>query len=233
MTRAANNPITVQDYIAGRLSDGDQRAFEDQLLSDASLVQVVEESLRLREGLEILRERNDLVKSGAMRRRIFSPKWVASSVAALALVVLCVDVYLARHSRPVVAATIGELRVGAPLTVAAYYSFASMRAATETPDLALPASGVLELRALTRGLSADLKYRVTLEEVLGTTTSRIGVADHLVPDADGFVAVYADASKLQPGSYSLLVESVVDDKAMGERFSFGLHRTLGSIPQDN
>ena len=45
----------MQDYIVGRMSDEEQRAFEERLVRDPALVLEVERSLRLREGLQQLK----------------------------------------------------------------------------------------------------------------------------------------------------------------------------------
>jgi hypothetical protein len=238
MIGAHRNPQAVQDYIAGRLTEPELTAFEDRLLVDATLVQDVEETLRLREGLEILRERNDLGVSVRPRRHIFlTRRFAAAAAAALLLIALCVSVYIGKRSPTLVAASVGELHAGATLLVTNHYSFASMRAASETPDLALPASGALEFRALTPGAGTAERFRAILEKTLNSRdvgrTVRIGQADHLAPDADGFIAIYADASKLEPGDYSLAVESDIDDKAPSERFSFKLHRSSELLPNTN
>jgi hypothetical protein len=231
MIGAQSNPQAVQDYIAGRLSEPELTAFEDRLLVDAALVRDIEETLKLREGLEILRERNDLGVSVRPQRHSFrTHRLAAAAVAALLLIALCVSVYIGKRSPTLVAASVGELRAGATLMVAEHYSFASMRAASETPDLALPTSGALELRALTRGAGAGRSFRATLEKTLNSQPIRIGEADHLAPDADGFVSIYTDASKLEPGDYFLAVKSDIDDKSPEERFSFKLHRSTVPTP---
>ena len=56
--------------------------------------------------------------------------------------------------------------------------------------------------------------------------SRIGSAEHVVPDRDGFVVIYADAGRLEPGEYSLSVEPEAGNTIPGERFEFGLHRQV-------
>jgi hypothetical protein len=233
MTRTPGNSVTLQDYISGRLSETDRHAFEDQLLSDVSLVSDVEESLRLREGLEILSEQGAL--SGMTRRRpgAFGAKWVGAAAAAMALIVLCVGIYFVKRSPAVVAASVGELGTGRPLIVVEHYTFASVRAASITPDLALPSRGALEFRVLTRVTAPGRTFRVTLEENLSTKTSRIGGAEYLVPDGDGFVAIYTDASKLQPGDYSLLVEADLGDATTREQFPFRLNRPVETAPKDN
>jgi hypothetical protein len=109
-----------------------------------------------------------------------------------------------------------------PLNVVERYSFAVVREATSTPDLSLPASGALELRALTPLTDSHRTFHATLEVIGSQGGSPLGVAEHLAADSDGFVALYADASKLKPGEYSLRVEPDDGDDTTAERFIFRL-----------
>jgi hypothetical protein len=233
MTRAASNSELVQNYIVGRLSDTERRAFENQLLSDVSLVRDLEQSLRLREGLEILRERKELVGLERHRRRTLFTGVVRAAAAAVAVIALCVGLYYVRQSPAVVAASVAALPLSAnkPLVVVESYSFATVREATQTPVLDLPSGGALELRALTSATGGGRTFRATLEEIRGEEPFRLGAAEHLAPDADGFVAIYADTSHLQPGDYSLIVQSDVEDKTSAERFAFRLKRPAGATPE--
>lgn len=226
----------VQDYVAGRLSDADRRAFEEQLLSDASLVRDLEESLRLREGLEMLREQKVLGQRVLGQKRVPGEAWrprrpawftgfALASAAALAAIVVCVGFYYVKRSPPMLAASVAALRSSSALVVVKQYSFAVVREATSIPELDLPTSGALELRALTPITGSGRTLRVTLSQIRSQKTSRIGVAEHLAPNADGFVVIYADASTLEQGDYSLSVEpDDIEDKSAGARFAFKLKR---------
>lgn len=223
MTRAASDSEMLQQYIVGRMSDTERLAFEERLASDTTLVRDLEESLRLREGLEILRERNQLVVLKRPRRSAFFIGLVAASAAAIAVVAVSVGLHYVRQSPVVLAASVTALRVRTDnsLAVVESYSFATLREATQTPVLELPSRGALELRALTSTTASDRTFRATLEEVEREETPRVGVIEHLVPDADGFVAIYADASRLKPGDYLLIVQSDGGDGS-AERFAFRL-----------
>jgi hypothetical protein len=237
MTPIFNNPVALQDYIAGRMSDTDIRAFEEQLQTDPSLARDLEESLRLREGLEMLREQGVLGQLQRPRPRAF---FVRAAAAAAAVIVLCVALYYVQQSTqhsteastPTVAASLAALgtRSTPPLNVVQRYSFATVREAISTPELALPASGALELRALTALTDSHRTYRVTLEKIDHQGVSPIGTAEHLTADADGFVVLYADASKLQPGEYSLHVAPDEGDNTTGERFTFRLRALTAHSP---
>lgn len=221
---AGNDPLAVQDYIAGRMSDSDRETFEAALLQDARLVRDVEESLRLREGLAVLREQGVLGELRRPRRRAFS---IGVAAAAVAVVVVGVGVgrYYPKRSAPIVAASVAALRTGSnpPPIVVKSYSFATVREASSTLVLGLPSSGALEMRALTAVTEARRTFRVTLEGIRNEKASRIGFAEHLAADAEGFVVVYANASQLKPGEYALVVEpEETQTSSAGERFSFTL-----------
>ena len=157
----------------------------------------------------------------------------ANAAAAVAVIALCVGLYYVRQSPAVVAASVAALPLSAnkPLVVVERYSFATVREATQTPVLDLPSGGALELRALTSATGGGRTFRATLEEIRGEEPFRLGAAEHLAPDADGFVAIYADTSHLQPGDYLLIVQSDVEDKTSAERFAFRLKRPAGATPE--
>jgi hypothetical protein len=224
---AANNPVTLQNYITGRMSDTDRLAFEARLQSDADLARDLEETLWLREGLELLREQQLLEKLRRPRPRVFLMRAAAT---AAAVTVLCVTLFYVRHSTqrstPTVAASLAALgaRSTTPLDVVGHYAFAAVREAYSTPELPLPANGALELRALTPFTDSQRTYRATLDALGDHKISPIGMAEHLAPDADGFVVLYVDAAKLKPGEYSLHIAPDDGDDTTGERFAFRLRQ---------
>jgi hypothetical protein len=223
MTTSPSHSQLVQNYIAGRLSESERTAFEDRLLSDATLVQDLEESLRLREGLEILHERNQLVLPGPSRR--WARAILPTLAAALAIIALFFGWHPIQHS-PVIAASVTALHThgGALPPVVGRHTFATLRNATQPPVLDLPTQGALELRALTSSTGTGRSFRITLEQIRAQGISPIATAEHLIPDPDGFVVIYADASRLQPGDYALIVEPDADDPSSRQRFAFGLEQ---------
>ncbi len=231
MTSATDTAQLIQNYIVGRLSDIERRAFENQLLSDASLVRELEESLRLREGLEVLRDRGELDRPARRRRSVLFDRSGRAAAAALTVIAIGIGLYYVRGSPPAVAASIAGLKADIPLVVVERYSFAKVREATRTPVLDLPTRGALELRALTSATGNGQTFVATLEESRGARSSRIGSAEHLAADADGFVAIYADTARLQPGDYVLIVRSDAEETASAERFAFRLERATSATPE--
>jgi hypothetical protein len=230
MITPTNDAGSMRDYVEGRMSDAEREAFERRLLTDVNLVRGLEDSLRLREGLEVLREQKVLEGLTFPRRRALHMSFAWVSAGAVAALLLSVAFYYAKHSPPIIGASVAALSAGlgpAP-PVTERHAFAGMRAQALTPELALPPSGALELRALTPVTKAGERFRVTLDLTLGQKISRIGGEVHLVPDADGFVVIYANASRLQPGEYLLTIErDEPQGSASGERFGFRLVRTPG------
>jgi hypothetical protein len=226
MSGAENDPAAVQDYIAGRMSDSDREVFEAALLKDPHLVRDLEESLRLREGLAVLREQGVLGELRHPRRRAFS---IGVAAAAVAVVVVGVGRYHSKRSAPIVAASVAALGTvsNRPPVVVKRYSFATVREASSTLVLGLPSNGALELRALTPVTEARRTFRVSLEEIRNQKASRIGFAEQLAADAEGFVVIYADASQIKPGDYALVVEPDDAGEAGRERFTFALTQVPG------
>lgn len=231
MNGVVHDPVVVRDYLEGRLSGVELEAFEEQLVSDASLVREVEEWVRLREGLEVLRD--GAVLDELMRPR--QPRLSRRSVlgfAAAALIILAAGLYYAglysvTRADPIVAGAVAALRAhsNSALVVTRTHVFAALRhEAGSAPTLDLPASGALEIRALTPVTDGSQRFRVGLLVIGDGTEARIGLVEHVIPDGDGFVVIYADASRLETGEYSLSVEAEAGNTVPVERFEFALHR---------
>ena len=215
------------------MSDLEMEAFEERLTADPSLVEEFEISLRLREGLEILRVRKELApKSPPRRSRTVLA--VRACLIMLALLALFAGLRFARPSLPIVARTVADLnaKAGAPLRVSARYTFATLRGANEPPTLSVPSSGALELRALTFSSRANETFRVALEEIRNHQPARIGEVKHLAPDADGFVLLYVDASQLEPADYVLNVQPDAESLPP-ERFEFRLAARPATDPKSS
>jgi hypothetical protein len=213
----------VRDYLSGRLSDSATREFEGRIARDPALVRTLEELLKFREGLEVLRERGELallLRARRRWRRWALPLAAAAAVAAVAFVLALP--FMSRH--PVVGGSIAELRLpaSAPHGIVAQYSFAAVRQAGAAPALELPPAGVLEVRVLATGTEADL-FRVVLTRRDGAGAVReIGTTAGVRRDDNGFVTVYVDAARLEPGDYA--VSAGPQPSAPGSEIPFRLRR---------
>jgi len=200
MTDIVIDPQLVRDYLAGSLSDVATRDLESRISRDPALVRTLEELLRFREGLEILRDRGEIAALLAPRPRPWL-RWVLPLGAAAAIAAAVLIAILPQPA--LMSAELAGLRLpgSAPHQIVANYSLAAARQGIPTLDL--PAAGPIQIRVLVTG-AAGTEYRVTLQrrDASGGSSS-IGAVSGLRPDTAGFVTVYADAARLAPGDYSV------------------------------
>ncbi|HYB66663.1 MAG TPA: hypothetical protein VEC59_15585 [Steroidobacteraceae bacterium] len=213
----------MRDYVSGRLADAERRTFEDRLVRDPELVREFERTLRLREGLEQLKDQAYFVKSAprTVRRRL---AWVpALAAAALAAVAIILWVQPQSSSTGVLRASPGSgTATGVAPVVSARFTFVSMRGSSSY-DLDRPVAGLIEFRASPGGRTADARCRLTLERVgQGGAAEAVGALTDLAPGADGYLHGYADASRLRAGRYLLRVETAGQTAEM-LTFPFELH----------
>ena len=225
MINAARDFATMQDFIVGRLSDDERRAFEDQLVNDPALVRELEQTLRMRAGLQQLRSQGYFQKASARRPRLRSwgPMLAAAGLAGLALLLWLPRVM---GPSPLLLASL-EARSPADAAVAAHFTFVSMRGGSG-PELDLPATGLIEIRAAPGTRDATLRFRVTLlRQNGGGSAQPVGMLGDLALGADGYVHCYADAARLSPGSYVLAVQPAASSPSAAQvfPFSFGARGT--------
>jgi hypothetical protein len=218
---------TMQDFIVGRLSDDEHRAFEDRLVRDPELARELEQSLRMREGFQQLRTQGYFTDAPARGRssRIWAPLLVAAAAAGI---VIFLGLLRVTEPSPILMAAL-ESRTAADVapSVAAHFTFVSMRG-NSVPDLNLPSQGMIEFRAGPSTRETPHRYRVTLlrQEEGGPARSVASLAG-VALDTDGYVHCYADATRLSEGSYLLRIEPDNNSPGMEELFPFNL-RASGS-----
>jgi hypothetical protein len=213
----------MRDYIGGRLSDDERQAFEDRLVRDPELVRELEESLRLRDGLQQLSMQGYFARA-ALRGR--SLRLWQSALAAAAVAGLALFLWGQRETRPPPLFLSSLESRGAPAVaplVSAHFTFVSVRG-TSTPDLDLPAAGWIEIRAAPNARATGLRYRVTLmrRDQLGSDKP-VGLLTSVVLSSDGYVHSFVDATRLRAGSYLLRIEPArTDTGADIAQFPFNL-----------
>ena len=211
----------MQDYIVGRLSDHEHRAFEDRLVRDPGLVHELEQSLRLSDGLHQLRAQGyfDKAASRAGGSRIWLPVLAAASIAGLALLLWLQP---STGPSPVLTASLDSRAPAVGPPVAAHFTFVAVRGSA-IPDLNLPSGGVIEFRAAPATHLRASRYRMTLvRQDEGGASKPVGAAAGLQLSADGYVHGYADAARLESGSYLLRIEPDARAPGTGEVFPFNL-----------
>jgi len=223
---AGRDSERMQDYMVGRLSDDEHRAFEDRLVRDPGLVRKLEQSLRLTEGLHQLRAQGhfDKATSRARGSRIWLPILAAAAITGLALFL-----WLQPRNSPLLTASLESRTADVAPWVAAHFTFVAVRASS-TPDLELPSGGVIEFRAAPATHLTASRYRMTLvQQDEAGSLKPVGAAAGLALSADGYVHGYADAARLGPGRYVLRIEPDAETPATAETFPFNL-RAHGARP---
>jgi len=218
----------MQDYVVGRLSDDEHRAFEDRLVRDPGLVREFEQSLRLAEGLQQLRAQGyfETAASRARGFRIWLPLLAAAAIAGIALFLWLQP---STGPSPVLTASLESRTAAVAPSVTAHFTFVAMRDSS-TPDLDLPSGGVIEFRAAPATHMTASRYRLTLvQQDEGRGSKPVGAVAGLAVSADGYVHGYADASRLGPGSYLLRIELDAATSGTAEVFPFNL-RARGARP---
>jgi hypothetical protein len=212
----------MQDFIVGRLSDDEQRAFEDRLVRESELVRELEQSLRMREGLQRLRTQGYFAKTSPRVRgsRIWIPALAAAACAGLALFLWLSH---AMGPAPILVASLESRAPGnVPPLVAAHFTFVSMRGAS-APDLVLPSAGWIEFRAVPSTREGIQRYRLMLvrQEQAGSAEP-VSTLAGLAVSTDGYVHCYAEASRLAPGRYVLRIQPDTNAPGTVEVFPFNL-----------
>jgi hypothetical protein len=229
MIDVSSDPQRMRDYLGGRLSDEDQRKFEERLVRDPALVREIELSLRMRGGLERLRagrELDALVAPG--RRRDWRP---AAGIAASLVAGIAVWWSLQpSHSGPSVLLAAVERadaarHPAAPLT--AEFTLVIARGTSSVPTFELPGNGIVALRMRPASRAAGTGNRVALAEVgLATGPSPMGAIAGVRSGPDGLLTCYAVAARLHPGTYELRVEAEDPADASPSTYRFRLRSTL-------
>jgi len=203
------DPERMRNYLAGRLTDEEDRAFSERLVRDPDLVRELELTARLQEGLRVLAERGQIDAVREPRPR-YPLGWFGGLIAAgLAVAVLTVALHRDGHVPPVLVADRTHVSEAAAsdTAIAALYSFVTVREPAATPVLELPRRGTIEFRVLPPARAPGAQYRVTLDRIDGARgRARIGSVSDLEEADGGYLYCYADAARLVSGDYELRVE---------------------------
>jgi hypothetical protein len=229
MTEVSEMPQTVRDYLAGRLSDADARAFEERFTHDPSIVSAMEDVLRLREGLATLRADGQLAHVLKAREHPLR-QWVMFASAAALVAIAMFDGVQMFSGKPEVSSSVAGLKLAhAVPAVVARYSLAAMREVPAIPLLDLPLAGAIELRVLAPAAGPRTNYQVSLAALDGAgLPATVGSAGRLARDADGFVSIFVDAAQLKPGDYVVAVAPDPGDDADASHIPIRLRRSAAS-----
>ena len=214
----------VARYLADQLSPEEAEAFETYYTQHPSMVREIEYTLRLKEGLATLRDRQQL--DGLMKARRWRwalPLSIAAAVAGAALGTWTWYGSPGAAAPPVAAGTLEALLdSGPPLPLAGKYMLVRVRGAEPTLlEIPLPAEhSAVELQVLPAGGAAAAPYRLVIETHPADGKAKpVAEVTGLVPGSDGLVATWLDSKRIQRGQYTVeLASEAGETAAPAERF---------------
>jgi hypothetical protein len=214
----------VARYLADQLSAEEAEAFEAYYTRHPDMVREIEYTLRLKEGLATLRDRQELDSLMRARRwRWALPLSVAAAIAGAALGTW--TWYGAPSAAPVAAGSLEGLLEGggvATLPLGGKYMLVRVRSADTAPlRIPLPAEhSALELQVLPTGGAAAAPYRLVLQKRRNEDEPKpVAEVAGLVPGPVGLVAAWLDSALIQRGQYTVELASARGESAApAERF---------------
>jgi hypothetical protein len=192
-------------YFTGRMSESEAEDFEIRLLEDAELAREAEATQRLRGGLRALKTRAEI--EGLTRSRPWQSPVALAAAAAVLVVVVASLFYFARLAQPVsvLATTLATLRPldGASATASGTYLIAERRGASNDVIIQRPhPAAPVRLEVLPSAESPTGQYELEISDSKDSF-GRISAA----ANAQGFLAVFLDVSRIKAGRYVLTLTS--------------------------
>jgi hypothetical protein len=212
----------VARYLADQLSDSERDQFEAHYLEHPDIVQELEATARFKAGLSKLHHSGELER--LLRPKVWyrQPGYVAAAATLAAMVVAAG--YLLQSSpsaQPLLVAQQEALRTwsGQPLATGDIQTVLRTRTNTYDVEIELADSPrSIELRVL------PLHPHPPLDRIspvrLAEGTQNVAHIGGLPAAPDGFVTVYLNGARLQPGRYQLLIAGDQGTSAASARSSF-------------
>jgi hypothetical protein len=218
MSQAMNanlDPTLANRYLAEKLSLSEQERhdYEALLVSSPDAVSELEATARLKVGLAKLRETGEL-KNLLQQPAPSLPTFVMPLAAALAAVAIGATLWWSTlfpiRTAPLLFASHTSLveKAGHSLPIGVTAAFFSKRTAESPVErYEKPASpAALVLRVRPTSLNRSHTYRLSLSRLGDTAFEVLAEINNLTPTAeDGFIECYADAARLTPGHYQVIV----------------------------
>jgi len=218
----------VARYLADQLSPQETAAFEAYYTQHPSMVREIEYTLRLKEGLATLRDRQELdllMKARGWRRAL--PLSIAAAIAGAALLGTWTW-YGSLGAAPIAAGSLEALIENgqATLPLGGKYMLVRVRSAEAAPlSIPLPAQpSALALQVLPAGGPTAAPYRLVLRQQRAEGKPKaLAEVTGLVPGPDGLVTIWLDSERIQRGQYTIeLASEAGESAAPAERFVIAL-----------
>lgn len=201
-----DDPTLASRYLDDRLTDAEREAFEARMVEDPEVLRELEATARMKLGMEKLRKQG--VLEGVVSGSRTTTSWPLGMAAALAVVMISFGVWRMSTNQSIVLATSPAAFHGdaTPLQVLGPYAVYRKRSDSYDGDVPLPiAQSALELKLLPAvDLQASAPLRVSLTKIgEGARTGSEIKLENPQPDADGFITIFVDSSRVSPGLYEL------------------------------
>lgn len=225
INRHQDDASIANRYLAGQLSAAEEGAYERYFVRNPDAVREIEATARMKVGLANLRDTGQL---DALLRAPAAPaldrrKALLALVASLAFVVIGVGVWRGvsvPDGEALVAAAADLIdRSGRPLALGQTYALLRTRASSYDAIVELPVEPrAIELRV--RPETVASLYSVALSRINADgSVTQLAMVTELKTETDGFVRLYVDSSRLEPGPY-LLVLSPARNEAESSASAF-------------
>lgn len=227
-----DDPTLASRYLAGQLSPSELQAYEQHLLESPDAVSELEATARMKVGLANLRDAGQLE---GLLRAAPAPRLRRTGIAlAAAAAVAVIAIALWRGSDAprdgTLVATVSELidPAGRPLATGSSYALLRTRSSAYDAVIELPPNPrAIELRVRPETPAPDqrafelpspetptLVYSVALSRIHPDgSVAQVGTVGELAAQADGFVRLYVDSSRLESGPYLLVITPAKDRTA--------------------
>jgi hypothetical protein len=217
----------VARYLANQLSDSDREAFEAYYLQNGEMMQELEAAARLKVGLMQLRDAGEL--DSLLQRRASRTPWLLALAAGVAVAAVGIALLVQRQPTvPVLLAGSASALLdasGRALPLSRLHTIERMRgAASVDRTIDLPSvPQAIGLQIAPEYEASPPRYQVELASMPAAgqgSEQIIAEADSLEPNAAGFVEVYLDSSRVQPGAYRITLSGDAGTSAANASSSF-------------
>jgi hypothetical protein len=217
----------VARYLADQLSDDERQAFEAYYLEHPDIVQELEAAARLKIGLAHLGDAGTMPKLTTPRPLSTRHRILAAAVA-IAAVALALAAFMLPPPVPapvlVSSSTVLHDKRDRPLPLAATHTLQRTRGAAYDAVLDVPTKPhVIALRVLPETQTQPARYRLVLSMFDDSDQAReIASITGLAPEADGFVPVLVNSSRVAAGLYQLTLSGDAGTSAADASSAFRL-----------
>ena len=220
-----STPQAAERYVAGRMSEDEEREFEVAMLENAELAVDVDTRQRIKVGLQQLERRGELDALLSAPRPPFVSRPLLAAAASILMVVLFGATFWYLRGAPGGSGTVA-LRASAigNRGVSATYILASIRANAAEPVLEAAASAApLRLRVVPESPGANT-FVATLFQVTSAGEVSVSPQARVTRGQGAFVELFVDPFELSSGRYRLRLVSEPDGTAADYSFTLSIVR---------